>query len=172
LKRSKYITLPKPGKDPKCSQNLGPISFLSTKGKLFENIILKIARNHIEENGLLNGSQFGFRARHSTTLQCMRITDHVTLNFNNNMSTAAASLHIEKAFDTIWHLGFLYKLSELKFFISLINLISSLLSQRKLRFSVEREMSTPRDIQTGVPQRSPTLRSLYNNNAPNNLHVC
>jgi hypothetical protein len=36
--------------------------------------------------------------------------DHVTLNFNNNMSMAAVFLDIEKAFDTAWHLGLLYKL--------------------------------------------------------------
>jgi hypothetical protein len=44
---------------------------------------------HVEERGLLNALQFGFRARHSTTLQCTRLTDHVTLNFNKNASTAA-----------------------------------------------------------------------------------
>jgi hypothetical protein len=30
-------------------------------------------------------------------------TAHVTLNFNNDMSTAAVFLDIEKAFDTTWH---------------------------------------------------------------------
>jgi hypothetical protein len=81
--------LPKPGKDSKFPQHLSPISLLSTTGKLFEKCILKIVRMHIEERGLLNASQFGFRARHSTTLQCKRLTDHVALNFNNNMSTTA-----------------------------------------------------------------------------------
>jgi hypothetical protein len=65
----------------------------------------------------------------SITLQCMRLTGHVTLNYNNNMSTAAALLDIEKAFDKTWHLGLLYKLPELKISISLIKLISSFLSQ-------------------------------------------
>jgi hypothetical protein len=37
-------------------------------GKLFEKVILKLLQKHIEEKGLLNASQFGFRARHSTTL--------------------------------------------------------------------------------------------------------
>jgi hypothetical protein len=73
---------------------------LSTTGKLLEKVVLKIVRKHIEERDLLNASQFGFRARHSTTLQCMRLTEHVTLNFNNDISTAAAFLDVEKVFDT------------------------------------------------------------------------
>jgi hypothetical protein len=84
-KEAKITTAPKPGKDPKFPQNLCPISLLSTTGKLFEKLIPKTLQKHIDERGLLNASQFGFRARHSTTLQCMRLTDHVTLNFNNKV---------------------------------------------------------------------------------------
>jgi hypothetical protein len=105
-------------------------------------VILKTVQRHTEERGLLNASQFGFRARHSTTPHCMRLTDHITLNFNNNISTAAVFLDIGKAFDTTWHLGLLYKLLELKFSINLIKLLSSFLSQRKFRVSVEGEIST------------------------------
>jgi hypothetical protein len=106
-KEVKVITLPKPGKGPKVPQNLRPISLLSTAGKLLEKVILKIVQRHIEERGLLNASQFGFRARQSTSLQCMRLTNNVTLNFNNNKSTAAVFLDIEKTFDTTWHFGLL-----------------------------------------------------------------
>jgi hypothetical protein len=52
-------------------------------------------------------------------VQCMRLTDHVTFNFNNKMSTAAAY------FDTTWHSGLLYKLPKLEFSTSLIKLIDS-----------------------------------------------
>jgi hypothetical protein len=41
-KEAKVITLPKPGKDPKFSQTLRPISLRSTTGKLFEKVILNI----------------------------------------------------------------------------------------------------------------------------------
>jgi hypothetical protein len=167
-KEAKIITLPKPGKNPNFPQNLRPISLLSTSGKLFEKVILKIFQIHTEERGLLNACQFGFRARHSMTLQCMRITDHVTLNFNNKMPTAAVILDIEKAFYTIWHSGLLYKLSKLEFSDSLIKLIGSFLSQYKFHVSVEAEMSMPRDMQAGVPQGSvlsPTLFNLYINDA-------
>jgi hypothetical protein len=57
---------------------------------------LEIVKRHIGEKNLLNASQFGFRARHSTTLQCLRLADYVILIFNNNMSTAAVFLDIEK----------------------------------------------------------------------------
>jgi hypothetical protein len=78
-------------------------------------------------------------------------------------------LDIEKAFSTTWHLGLLYKLSELKFSISVIKLISSFLSQRKLRALVEGEIFAPRNIQAVVPQGSvpsPTLYSIYINYTP------
>jgi hypothetical protein len=103
-------------------------------GKLFEEVILKIVQRHIGEKGLLNAGQFGFRACYSMTLQCMRLTAHVTLNFNNNMSTAEVFLDIEKAFDTTWHNGLLYKVSKMDFSASLIKLISSFLSNRKFCF--------------------------------------
>jgi hypothetical protein len=129
-------------------------------GKLFKKVVLKIFQRHIDKRGLLNASQFGFRGRHSTTLQRIRLTDHVT-KFNNNLSTAAVFLNIEKAFDTTWHLGLLYKLSKLKISISLIKLIRSFLSQGKFRVSVEGEMSTTRDIQAGVPQGSILTPAAY-----------
>jgi hypothetical protein len=77
------------------------------------------------------------------------------------MSTAAVFLYSEKVFDTTWYLGFLYKLLELKFLITLIKLISSFLSQRKFRVWVEGEMFMPQDL---VPYT--TLCSLYINDTP------
>jgi hypothetical protein len=149
-KEAKLITLPKPGKDPKFPQNLRPISLLSTTVKLFEKVILKIVQRHIDERDLLYASQFGFRARHSTTLQCMRLRDHVTLNVNNNMSTAAVFLDIEKAFDTTWHPGLLYTLSKMHFPTSLIKLISSFLSKRKFSFGRRRNVYAQRNTSMGA----------------------
>jgi hypothetical protein len=143
-------------------------------GKLFEKVILKVVQRHIEDKGLLNASQFGFRARHSTTLQCMRLTDHVTLNFNNKICTASVFLDIEKVFDTTWHPGLIYKLSKLEFLASFIKFISSFLSQRKFRVSVEGEMSTPREMKARVPQGSvlsPTLYNLYIYDTPQTIDV-
>jgi hypothetical protein len=160
---------------PKLPESLRPINLLPITGKLFEKIILRIIQRHIEGSNILNPCQFGFRARHITMLQCKRLADHVTLDFN--MSTAAVFLDIEKASNTTWHSGFLYKFSELHFSSSLIKLINSLLSHRKFRDMVEGELSTtppPRNIQSGVPQGSvlsPILYNLYINDKPQTLGV-
>jgi hypothetical protein len=95
-KEAKEVALPKPGKGPTFPQKLRLVILLPSTGKLFEKVILKIIQTHIEGRNWLNASQFDFRARHSTTLQCMRLADHMTLNFNNKLSTAAVFLDIEK----------------------------------------------------------------------------
>jgi hypothetical protein len=53
-KEAKIITLPKPGKDPKFPQNLHPVSHLSTTGKLFEKVILKLLQKHIDGKATRN----------------------------------------------------------------------------------------------------------------------
>jgi hypothetical protein len=98
----------------------------------------------------------------------------VTFNFNNKMSTAAVSLDIEKAFHTTWYTGLLYKLAKMELSVKLIKLISSFLSDRKFRVSVEGELSTPRYMEAGVPQGSvlsPTLYNLYINDTPQTIGV-
>jgi hypothetical protein len=142
-------------------------------GKLFEKDILKIVQRHIEVS-LLNACQFGLRVRHSTTLQRLKFTDHMIPNFNNNISTAAVFLDIEKAFDTTWHTGLLYELSQLHFSSSLIKLISSFLYNRKFRVTIEGELPVPRDIEAGILQVSVlfrTLYSLYINDTPQTPEV-
>jgi hypothetical protein len=97
------------------------------------------------------------------------VADHVTLNFNNKMSTAAVFLDIEKASDTTWHTGLLYKLPNLEFPANLVKLISSFLSHRSFIDSVEGELSTPRYMEAGGSQGSvlsPTIYNLYINSTP------
>jgi hypothetical protein len=110
---AEIIFLPRPGNDPTLAQNLRPISLLSTTGKLLEKLTLRTIQKHTEETNLLNASQFGFRADQSTTLQYVWLADHVSLNFNNFMSTTDVFLDIEETFDTTWQFGLLYKLSEI-----------------------------------------------------------
>jgi hypothetical protein len=98
-------------------------------------------QNQIDERDLPNASQSGFRAHHSTALQCRKLTDHVTLNFNNKIFTAAVFLNIEKAFDITWHSGLLYKLCKLEFSTSFIKLIDPFPSQKNQSFGGRRNVN-------------------------------
>jgi hypothetical protein len=97
-KEAKFIHNIETRQGPKFPQNLCSIRLLSTTGKLFEKLILRKILNHNEGRNLLNASQFGFLADHSTTLQYVSLADHVTLSFNNNMSMDDVFLDIHKTF--------------------------------------------------------------------------
>jgi hypothetical protein len=101
--------------------------------------------------GPATARKFGSFACPSTTLQCVQLTDHVTLTFSN-MSMPTLFLDIEKAFDTTWHPGLLYKLSNLQFSANIIKLTCLFLSSRIFRVLVGGKMSTPHEIQAEVPQ--------------------
>jgi hypothetical protein len=78
----------------------------------------------------------------------MRLTDHVTLKFNNNMSMAAVFLDMEKAFDTRWHPGLLYKPSKLRFSAKLIKLIPN--RQKIQSHGRRRIVRAPRNTSRGA----------------------
>jgi hypothetical protein len=102
-KDAEVVTLPKPGRNQNLVRTLCLISLLSATFKILIKFIQKIVQTHNEESDVLDVSRFGFRAHHKTTRHCERLSDHVTLNFNNSMSTAAVLCDIEEAFDTAWH---------------------------------------------------------------------
>jgi hypothetical protein len=60
------------------------MSLLLAMGKLLEKAILEVVEMQVGEKNLLHASQLDIRPRHSTTLQCMSLTDLVALNFNNS----------------------------------------------------------------------------------------
>lgn len=74
---------------------------------------------------------------------------------------AVIFLDVEKSFDTTWHPALLYKLSNLQYSTSIIEIRSSFPSSRKFRVSVESEIPTPWETQAGVPH-CPILPSIHN----------
>jgi hypothetical protein len=78
----------------------------------------------VSERGLLRDEQFGFRPRHSTSLQLARLVERVTRNFGEKGLTGAVFLDVAKSFDTVWIDGLLYKLTLLNFLPYIVNTIS------------------------------------------------
>jgi hypothetical protein len=101
-KRARIVSILKPGKDPALPSSCRPISLLDNIGKLFEKILLSRILSEVSERGLLRDEQFGFRTKHSTSLQLARLVEIVTRNFGEKQLTGAVFLDVAKAFDTVW----------------------------------------------------------------------
>jgi len=63
----------------------------------------------------MSDENFGFRPKHSTALQLVRLVERVSRNCDEKRLTAAVFLDVAKASDTVWVDGLLYKLTILNF---------------------------------------------------------
>ena len=102
--------LPKEGKDTTLPQNYRPIALLDNIGKMFEKIINTRLRQFLEDNKLYNSQQYGFRQRKSTTHVINIIHECIKHNSVQGFKTAILSKDVQKAFDTVWHSGIIWKI--------------------------------------------------------------
>ena len=148
-KVAKIIPISK-GKQTKSPDDFRPISLLSCLGKCFEKIILSKLNDFELDNNIFIKQQCGFRSKHSTVHQILRITESISFGFNKNKSTGMVLLD----FDSVWHDGLIHKLIQYKYPPYLIKLIKSYLSDRSAFVSCQSASSLLFDVTSGVPQGS------------------
>jgi len=59
----------------------------------------------------MRDEQFGFRPRHSASLQLARLVERTNKNLGEKRLTGAVILDVDKVFDTVWINGLFYKLT-------------------------------------------------------------
>ena len=82
------------------------------------------------------------------------------------------ALDISKAFDRVWHAGLLHKLKSYRISGQIFGLISSFLSNRRLRVVLDGKSSQEYPVNGGVSQGSilgPTFFLLYINDLPDDV---
>ena len=163
----------------KCvAKNYRPVSLLSLVDKVFEKLVNNRVLDHLEKCGLFSDFQDGFRSSQSTadilTVVSNRINSSIDSTFIISGVTRAIALDISKAFNIVWHAGLLNRLKSNRMAIQIFGLISSCLSNRRLRVVLDGKSSQEYPVNDGVRHNSilgPTLLLLYINDLPSDV-IC
>ena len=76
--------------------------------KVFEKLVNRLV-DHLEKCGLFSDYQQSFRSSQSTADLLTVLPDRIARAFNRSGAARAVALDISKAFDRVWHVGFLHK---------------------------------------------------------------
>lgn len=131
------------------------MSLLSCINKVYESIIFHKLKKEAVEKQILAPEQFGFRDCHATSHALVVFTDYISSKLNKRQATIAVSIDIEKAFDTVWIEGAVYKMFIL-FNLSrnLCKIILNYLSNRRYYVTSSNTNSLIKSSPAGVPQGS------------------
>ena len=156
------------------AKNYRPVSLLSVVSKVFEKLVNNKIVDHQEKCGLFSYFQYDFRSSRSTAHLLTVVSDRIDGAFNRSGATRAVALDISKAFDRVWHAGLLHKHKSYGMSGQIFGLISSFLSNRRLRVALDGKFSQEYPVNAGVPQGSilgPRLSLLYINDLPDDV-IC
>jgi hypothetical protein len=139
-KKATIFPLPKPYNDPKIPMNYRPISLLPTLAKVAERVIHSRLQIKVKRLKLIPKQQFGFQRAHSTVHQLGRVIGDVSEAMPHRQKTALLLLDSEKAFDSVWVEGLVYKLMKFKIPTPYCKLILSYLTDRQIQVCVDKKL--------------------------------
>ena len=123
------------------AKNYWPVSLHSVVSIVFEKLVNNRIVDHLEKCGLFSDFQYGFRSSRLTADLLTVVSDRIARAFNRSGATRAVALDISKAFDKVWHAGLLQKLRSYGISDKIFGLISSFLSNRRLRVVLDGKSS-------------------------------
>jgi len=152
---SKVIFLKKPGKKSyQSSAAYRPICLSSNMGKLLERLVEHRMRKFMIENGLIDEEQEGFMHHKSTTRYLYRLIARINNTKNNKGVGLALMVDFEKAFDSVWVNGLMFKLHKAGWVGKSWKLIGAFLMDRNLNLKVGDILSAAFLAILGLPQGS------------------
>ena len=148
------MVLKKPGKSDYSSPGAyRPIALLDTLGKVLEAIVARRISNIAERYCLLPDSQYGARPGRSTETALLNLIEQVRAAWerDNKCVVSLLSMDVAKAFDRVSHPRLLYNLRKNSIPETLVNWISSFLSDRSTAIRIGGYTLAMRKTQVGIP---------------------
>ncbi|XP_012247223.1 uncharacterized protein LOC105681538, partial [Bombus impatiens] len=165
-KKAKLIAITKKDKDGSSPANLRPISLLPNISKVFEIIINNPLTFFCTKNDIIPENQFGFRYKHTTIHAINKLTSDICWALNAKQRVAACLIDLEKAFDTVWIPGLIYKLIKINLPKHLIKIVWDVITSRTFVMTEgsntsSKEFSIRNGLQQGSPYCNPLTTANY-----------
>ena len=157
--------LKKPGLDPNLLSNFRPISNLPYISKILEKVVYNQLLPFLEDNGVTELFQSGFKALHSTESALLKVSNDILLSTDSGKSVVLVLLDLSAAFDTVDHTILTARLENcVGIKGTALNWFRSYLTDRSFSVKVDSFVSSSAPLPHGVPQGSilgPLLFALY-----------
>ena len=144
--------------------NYRPVSVLSAVSKIAERVIFDQLYEFCLD--FLSGNLSGFLKGHSCTTSLLKTCEDIRKNLDSREHSAAITIDLSKAFDSINHNLLLAKLSAYGVTEDALQLLRSYLTDRKQHVKIDGNLSDWQIMKCGVPQGSilgPLLFNIYMN---------
>ena len=126
-----------------------------------ERIVTTRLYNFVEHFRILDKEQEGFRRFRGTQDALLRLTQDIYNGFNKNEHTAALFIDIEKAYDSVWHDGLMFKLKEMGISGKIWKWINDFLTGRTANINMGGFKGKTFNSKLGLPQGSVIAALLF-----------
>ena len=157
-------TLKKTKLDPEKISNYRPVSNLSYLSKVLEKMVVKRLMTHLRENGIEEPMQSAYRAHHSTETALIRVYHDLVTSLSSRRPSVICLIDLSAAFDTVDHAILLKILEKYGLRDTPLKWFDSYLERRQQMVVTRNACSTPKQLDSGVPQGSvlgPVLFNIY-----------
>jgi ribonuclease HI len=156
------VVIPKPGKDDyHLAKAYRVIALENCLGKVVEKVVATVIADKCEREELLHDGQFGCRKRRSAIDAVGRMIKSVEEAWGEKKIAAALLMDVKGAFPSVARGNLIKRMEDMGFEADICRWTESFMSDRRATIKMDGREGEVMDVETGVPQGSPTSPILF-----------